>query len=281
MSAVVPYAAYPPMVDPRFVAAGRAARYIYDHPQTARKMARGIKRAWNKYKARVPKFKQARSQRTREISKVGEDPGTGTSKRFVPEDADAMDHSSRVLFSDNLTDIPQSATNNDIDGRQRQIAFVSGFHICMELWNNSTTLPLYVNVAIVVPKATTTVTSTNFFRGSGNDRSLDFSTALSANDFHCLPICTDKYIILKHIRICLDPQSATFSGKQYRNLDFYVPFKRQIRWRDNVSSLADNGNVYLCYWCDLFQTAAGSALTANVLKLSKRCVTYFREPKGC
>lgn len=276
----MPYAAYPPLPTNARYAARAAARYVYNNPHLARKAARTIRRAWNRSKV----IRRKRSQRGHpQLTRVGETPGTQSAKRHIAVETDATDFNSRTYYAFNLTDIPQNTTNNDISARDRQVCYVSGFHICMEVRNQFSGIPCYLNVALVVPKASTTVNANDFFRGSGTDRSVNFDTSLSSIEFHCLPLNTDKFLVLKHNRYKLAPPTSagveTGMLSQFLNVDFYVPFKRQLRWRDNNSALADNGNAYVLFWCDGFLLPGGTAAATAAIKVSKRFITYFRETK--
>ena len=130
------------------------------------------------------------------------------------------------MYSDDITTLPQSTTNA-IDTRQREIANIRGVKFCWEITNNSIK-PVYMNWAIVSPRTESLnqLSTTDFFRSDNTSRSQDFGTSLNSNEFHCLPINKDAYIIHKHKRWVIAPKiGATFynnnSGKNYRNLSTY------------------------------------------------------------
>jgi hypothetical protein len=180
-----------------------------------------------------------------------------------------------------MTNIPEG---NSINQRERQMVNMRGFKICIEL-RNIRDDPLYFNLAVIAPKgATATPVTPDFFRGSTDDRAIDFGTALTSNEFHCLPINTDKYVVLLHKRYRLGPSpGATLytneNSNNFLNIDRYVSLKRQLRWSKDEQS-AESGRVYVVHWAAAFGASTGTLPAANSYSMSKRYISYWKEPKN-
>lgn len=279
-SAIVPYAVrgamYGYRASKRARLAGGIAGHIYRNRGTYYRAARTIGRAWRRRRRSTRKRLFSRTQ-------IGERVGTSTAKAVytanLPKSLDT-----RTLYQTEVTQIAQKNAFGENNTRLRQIANVRGFKVCMEIRNQSTN-PMYFNIAVISPKdSNAVVTESGFFRGyQETSRSVDFSSGRSSNEFHCLPINSDKYTVLKHKRYRLVPvnQNSTVymdqSGHNYMNIGFYTQLKRQVRWQDN--GVTETGKCYLVYWCDEFLTAAGTPAIAQQMQVNEKVVTYFKEPK--
>lgn len=256
----------------RMGAAARAARYgsygltAYTGYSIARAAYRRFRRA-----------KRSRFGRTN----IGEPVGTGTSKRSVTLDQGPVNQDTRTLYSYDITDIPPGS---NIDQRERRIVNVRGFKICMEI-KNTGSLPLYVNVAVLSPKGGKGgVNATDFFRSSDTERGRNLDPTLTSNEYHCLPINSDNYTILKHKRMRLvagagGGDTVSLNGYSYTNLNWWIPLKRQIRYESSGDS-PDVGTCYLVYWFDQFGTGSGVLPVTGIATTSRRVVAYFKEPKN-
>jgi len=254
--------------------------------------ARTIGRAWRFYR----KGRKRSTYNGRRYSRVGARKKARFSPRMIgmPNSAStsktsqinletAVNRSTRTLYQLDLTQLAQGPRIND---RLRQHAKITGFKICMEVRNFSN-LPTYFNVAVISPKQTTndTVEATNFFRNNTDARSMDFSINRTGLEFHCCPINSDDYTILRHKRYVLTTSSAPTSnynrqyGTSFVTLKMWVPLRRQARYLPGESSTATDGRVFHVFWFDQFQNPAGTAATA-VATTSSRVITYFREPRN-
>jgi hypothetical protein len=169
----------------------------------------------------------------------------------------------------------------------------------MQLRNNSGR-PLQCNFAILHNKNGNSDDdiadmSVDFFSDpSKTNRVTDFADSLSSEEFHCLPINTNKYVILKHDRFTLSPNPAapadpggtpytTEVGRNYKSLDWWVPLKRNIQYKESFPDgpkTTDAGNVWLVYWIDDFLTNSNMPSVANKLLIQKRILTFFKDPKN-
>jgi len=215
----------------------------------------------------------------------GDVPGTSDSKREETVADSFQDKAMCTLHSSNVTTISKDSTGGDaLNTRERDTAVIKGFKVCMELSNQSFTLPMYFNMAVVVPRDASTVNNDDFFRAqAGDTRTANFSPGdLSANQLHCLPINSDKYIVLKHKRFRIEPNQVVARGNQYRNVDFYQSIQKQFRWDDVTATPRED--VFLLYWASYFSRTAGTLAasgendTTENFSQSLRIVTYFGDP---
>ena len=200
-------------------------------------------------------------------------------KHHRVEDTSGVFKSTRTLYSTDLTAIPKNTTSNDINKRERQVVFVKGFKVCLEIHNIGSTA-MYFNCAVIAPKcATSNSLSVDFFRGSGNERSVDFSTSLTSLDFHCRPINSDRFTILKHKKLLLAKFGNTTNDggtrTAYTVIDMWVPLNRQIRYEDNTTTASCNP-VWLVYWMDKFATPGGSAASSGQVTLGEQSTALFK-----
>jgi len=215
-----------------------------------------------------------------------DEPGTSDTKRVEAVMDLYQDIPMVTLKSNNILQIPKDATGADaMDTRERDSAVVKGFKLCMEIGNQSGVLPMYFNLAVVVPRDQTSVNTTDFFRAqSGDVRTADFDpTTLAANELHCLPINTDKYVVLKHKRMKVEPNQLVSRGNHLRNIDFYMPIQKQFRWDGATST--PRKDIFIVCWAAYFgrtpgtTAASGQNDTTENLSYHQRIVTYFGDPK--
>lgn len=261
----------------------RYARTAYKYGPTAVKYGSKIARfMYRRYKKR----KQSPAKKAR--MGIGENLGTSNAKQEIQlRDTIFVARSSRTLYIENITGTDQGTANNRTE-RQMSVINCRGFRICMAV-RNQLNQPLYFNMAIVSPKNSGQITTANFFRGQGNNsRGLAFDNSRTSLEFHCLPLNTDNKYILKHKRYRLNPDSPTTqtqydqeSGSSYKNIDWYVKLKRQLRYQDADANFPIDGSVYLVHWFDLWSATAGSAEVPNCATNMQRNIMYYRETKVC
>lgn len=254
------------------LSAAKSVRSAYQkYGEPGKRAARTIYGAYKKYKA-------SKSYTSR-VSQVGNPVDTDNAKRAVGSLVGALD--SRTLQSLNMVALDKTTTN-EIDKRQRDLVRFIGTKVCIQ-FRNDLTEPITVNVAVLHPRDQNTVSADKFFRSFGNERSQNFSTALSANELHCLPVNTDRYTVLKHQRMILGdiPASAsarygTNNNNSWKEVSFWIPLKRQLRY-PSTGSQPEQGNVFLVWWCDKFLQPAGSTPTPDILSYDVKVYKYFKE----
>lgn len=264
----------------------RYGSLAYRYGPTAFKYgSRAVRWAYKRYKK--GKSKQGPAKRARRS--IGENIGSSSAKnRIIVNDNAFEPRATRTLYFNNLTLIPHEA--GERNQRERNIVNVRGFKLCMAM-HNFAIKPLYVNVAVLSPKNQGGITPENFFRSNEQERGTDFVDGLPALSFHCLNINTDKFYILKHKRYVLNPRRSANGNennvfnngdrKNYKNIQWYVKLKRQIRYDRTDTDSPIDGACYLVYWCDLYDNPGNSVATSDQLRVMQRHVTYFRESKQC
>ena len=268
--------------NPYYRAASAAYRYGPTMARAAGQIARwGYRRYKRKYRGRRgmrTSNKRARFSRTT----IGEKVGTSSAKVALQASTNLVPKTTRTLFTQNLCTVQQGADRNT---RERQIINCRGFRICMSMVNDAV-VPLYINVAVVHGKVEEVAPgASNWFRASDGSRGRDADDTLTSLEWHCLPINTDKFTILKHKRLLLapnDPVAGDFnngSAKNYANLDWYIRLKRQLRFENSSNTTPIAGNVWLVYWCDLWTADSASLAVAAQMRVNERHLMYFNEPK--
>lgn len=214
-------------------------------------------------------------------------PRSGTSKQAVTSNNTPALYNTRTLYDWEITDIGKTTTNN-IHQRQRDMAYVSGFRICAE-FRNVAFRPLLVNYAVLYDRrsnlGTVVPSNDDFFRAaSGDQRGLDFNDSLTSHEFHCNPLNSDRFVVLKHMRFILGTAGGNDTSDAYtetnrenwKALKMWVPLKKKLTWEDGQQ----NNKIWLFMWCDRFFEAAGTVPQLNQLQYSAHVVAYFRDPKN-
>lgn len=254
----------------RLAAYKRAPAYVSRPTRAAKKIARKTI------------SKRRKAARAAALARLGERLGTGTAKRYTGSDTTAVAKNTRTLYATNLSVVARNTTANAIDSRNRDVINLRGFKVNLEIKNNGTE-PLYFHYAILWNKTADigTPDTLGFFRGSGNKRAIDFSTSLDALDFHTRGINQDKYLVWKHKKFILNGSGAATaisqSGKNYKQLNMYIPIKRQLRFATDLDSTPISGNVFFVYWADVFMAPVNTVAATNAYSVSMRNVMYFKE----
>lgn len=248
----------------------QARRHYRSNKGTYRAAAKAIQRAWRSRKAR-----------TNNLSRIGAI-GKAISKRANTEaDSIPLTINSRTLYFTQINQI-EKATDNELDRRIRDSVYIKGFKCCMEFENNLNR-PMYFHSAIVYDKrsndGTTIVTTDDFFRSrQGNERSVDFSTALSSLEFRCLPLNTDRFSVLRHKRFFLTPVNSgagftAASGKNYKLYEDYIRLKKLVRWNDNQAQ----SKIWWLQWFDYYGRVGGDPAEVGGATMTRMCTMYFKD----
>jgi hypothetical protein len=214
----------------------------------------------------------------RKRTRVGERPGTSTAKRNDQKTNGNLN--SRTLYVQPLLNLPRG---DAIDQRERQVVNFRGIKFCHSMGLISGTQTgqgqsVYLNRAIISEKGCDDSPATDkFFRGNGTGRGRDFNINLSALDFHCLPMNTDKWNVHKHSRSKLKPFSDT-SGGNFKTFSSYFKLNRQIRYEES-GDVPTGKQVYYVYWFDFQGKDEGQPVVSSQISHDLHMNRYFREPK--
>lgn len=232
-------------------------------------------------------YKTARSRNRKRkrqtMNRVGDRVGTSTAKKAATQVGTII--STKQLYQLqllNLTKMNPAGDTAITTQRRLDVVNFRGIKFCIHFRNLLSSTPLHVHVAVVSPKAAdgslATLPLDEFFRSNGetNDRSVTFSTALSGMDMRCLPINTDKYLVHKHKRMIVAPNTST-EGRASRYMEWYMKVHRQIRYKNDTDD-PEGKNMYLLVWCTNAEETGGAAGIGTALKYDVRLVKYFRNP---
>lgn len=278
-TAVVPY-----VYSNRFKYASRIGKFAWENRADIRKAAQKI--------MRVAKRRRFESKRRKVVNEsfspknIGKPIGTSDCKTWESHNIVATDGNTRQLYGVNMMKIPPGTSESY---RERQIINCSGIRICTEFQNAKSASPeetLYLNVAVISPKESVCSDfplEDKFFGGQGglpNERTRDFDTTLTSNEFRCLPINTDKWVVLKHARRMLGPANISVPADSYTvNLDWYIKINRQLQFQANPEVPDPVNPIYIVWWGDQVFEDPGAAGQANAFRYGIRSIVYFRDPE--
>lgn len=237
-----------------------------------------VKRAYGAYKRRRT---SNRAKKRKMRARLGERVGQGGAKRDAINIGQGLN--TRVFYQQELLNL---ARGTDTNQRLRDIINFRGIKICMNFNSLTNMRTLFLNVAVVSPRDRQTggtLPLDEWFRGNeggAGTRGQPFSDALSAIQFHCLPINTDRYNVHKHIRRKILPEQNTSGTRGNRTIMFYQKLNRQIRYADVDGTDNPIRNMFLVWWIDEDNAEADSAPVLNACDLQLHLVRYFREPKN-
>lgn len=271
MSTIIPYAA----AEAGAPMSAMVPVLYQDTKWAARKIGRGLSRAYRKRKAGRKKRKLNR------YPKVGEPMKNVHMKR--EQTNSLMDEATdiRTLYFQEITDIATNASGED--DRSRQLINCKGIQ-CTYHFYNKENQPKFLNVAIVSPKhGASGVGIVDFFRANDGTRGTNFSTALTALELHYLPINTDKYHVMKHYRHQLGAESDSGgfynsdAGKSnYLSKKIWLPVNRQLRYESTLATSCSTP-IYVVWWCDRMRSPAGNPVTANLVSASMMHTMFFTD----
>jgi hypothetical protein len=229
--------------------------------------------------------------RTGPMKTVGYSPGTKTSFSAITVNKWATATgviNRRTLAAEAVTSLARQTTGNEINLRERDMINCKGFSLRFYISNNSPSVNYTIRMALVYDKNKTTWTDTDFFRGYGDSRTLDFDGSAAGGLDPCQllvnPINRDKYAVLWERKINLGPDSDTtdntdFSRTKDNSLAFntFVPINRQLRYTGTgATSCADN--IFLVAWIDVPAGVATDPSDAGFI-YKRFVVMHWNDPK--
>lgn len=216
-------------------------------------------------------------------SQIGWPVGSQTYKAHIVQSGSNESIDTRVLNWLDLTSIPKTVSNDNND-RQRGVVNLRGWKIYFQILSNCSQL-LKFNMAIISPKNDGAgVTNTDFFRDpTAENRAMSFSTAQPQLVMSAYPINTDLYTVLQHKRYNIiagtsGGTSLALTGKNWRDFNFYVPLKRQLRFAD-ASADSARQHVFLVFWIDPLLSSPGAVSVAAQATIGYRIHAVFKEPR--
>lgn len=238
--------------------------------------------------ARRSAAKQGRSKRLRMTPKkiafrrkvlpIGHQPKLTMKKsRFTAGTFNSQ--ATRTLIQlDDLTNVPRGI---DINERARDVVNYSGFKIDLVIQSLQDNLPLMFRWAVVAPRNSEVITTTDFFRNPGGGaRSENFDANRTYIEFTTNPINSDEYTILYDSHMMLGafsgPAISEHHHNNYRHISQWVPLKRQLRYSGSGGASSVEPLFVVC-WCDRFGADGGTLALANQINVETRVVRYFQD----
>lgn len=213
------------------------------------------------------------------FQRVGERIGTTNARTEAVNYSNVQ--ATRTLYAIALNDLDRGTALNE---RLRDHVRLSGVKCCIE-YRNQVGTPIYLNIGVVCIKGTaTSVPDTqNFFRGRDGSRALNFSTSLTSLEFHCTPINTDDYVVIKHKRMLLASNALgdtayKSDGRVFGTIEFYMKINRQIRYFPD-SEIPTDGRIFLVYWADKFDTPGGTLSSGAAFTFNMKKIQYYHNPR--
>lgn len=214
--------------------------------------------------------------------------GNGAQRLFAFEnfkDSTTQQLSTRLMYGFNLTALSKQTSADEINFRNGDLVNLRGCKLWMMI-TNQIAAPVCYNIAVVIPKRelnTNPPGTSDFFRGAGTTRSLDFDNARTGCQFANLPINKDLHDVVSHKRYIIEPgrpQALTTTEYKsnrpsYKMIKTYIKIKQQVAY-DGANQEAIGRNVWLIMWCDTWSNNTAS-VPANGVTRQMQLHTYFKE----
>lgn len=242
-------------------------------PYARQAAANVIGRGFRAYSARKRR-KYTRPERP------GHPVGKDTAKTTAQTTNNVIEMDSRLVYASEITAIDKDSGGSlNINKRMRQIVHLRGYAWNIQIRNNDNIAPMTVNIAIVSMKKSDNLTIS--FRDYLASRDVNFSSSLSNQQLHNLPISTDRLNVYMHKRFLIGrgPGNKKFNasnGPNYKMLKGYLKINRQMRFDDDGTDLCETP-MYFVHWFDRFLATPGAAAVPEIASWNNRGVTYFSE----
>lgn len=210
---------------------------------------------------------------------IGNRVGTSTSKVRHISNTNLQFRDGKVLHQLELTNIPFGVER---DERSRLTTNISGFKLNLQL-RNARTQPMMFNYALIAPRNGSTILTDDFFRSPGSERSINFSTNLTALDLDKYSINRDLYTVLMHkkVKLVASNNGSTYQANQGQNYairSHYCPLKRQIRFANTTVNMPESGHVFFVHWTVHFGDTSNTGVQPNAMQIAEDFRIYFRDP---
>ena len=225
-------------------------------------------------------YKKRGKRKRRKTQEVGADigrPANYNESRRRDRQQGVTVWSNKTMQTEALIDVEKNVAGDEaIQKRNRDTIHHKGSKICFSV-KNILKVPVMFNWAVVVPKANNTVSPIDILRGNGAERDVTLNNALTFMDLRCLPINTDRYRVVKHKKMLIQPDSDKGAdqseGRDFRLIEEYIKTNRQLFF--DGSSAKPLQNMWMVWWCDYYNSPTGS--TAATIQYSWRIVDYFND----
>lgn len=268
MSALVPYVASE--VSPMAVELGKAVG-----AQLGTAALKGAKNLFAHKKSGRTKTRLSKKE-SFNMQQLGRKGRSAEAKRAAREQVPAATNNKELSAFDIIRVEKDVAANENISKRQRDTILHKGVKVCFTCKNIRKEV-VFLNWAIVTPKAANAIDSTNILRGEAEERYLPVNNQQTTMDLRCAPINTDRYNVHMHKRYTIKPDSDKSAnvkeGSDLVIIEKYIKTNRQLFFNgDQANPLT---NMYMIYWVDYYGSPTGvNALTAEC---SWKFINYFHD----
>ncbi len=262
MSSIIPYAA-------------KELAKPHNAALAADLFAEGGKAAYGMYTS----YKKGRKKKRKtdpDIVDLGQPAGANESRRRQEAQGVTV-LQNKTMVSQALINIEKNVAGDEaINKRSRDTVLHRGIKICFSV-KSILKVPVIFNWAIVLPKANNTVSPLDVLRSNGGDRDVTLNNALTFMDLRCLPINTDRYKVIKHKKMLIQPDSDKGTnqseGRDFRLIEEYIKTNRQLYFDGSTAQPLQN--LWMVWWCDYYNSPTGS--TAPTVQYEWRKVDYFND----
>lgn len=232
------------------------------------------------HKAKTPGGRtKARMRRNKDqftMSELGRQAGHQESKRNNRESTPTT-IKNKQLYSEDLIRVEKDVSNNEnITKRQRDTILHKGVKVCFSC-KNIRKEAVFLNWAIVCPKAVNATSATDLLRGDDTERYLTIGTSNTFMDLRCAPINTDRYNVIMHKRYTIKPDSdksaTSTEGADLVMIEKYIKTNRQLFFNGDTATPLTN--LYMVYWVDYY--ASPGAAQADTAECTFKFINYFKE----
>ena len=239
-----------------------------------RQMGKGLRRA------RKTKTRRSNKRRKTAYTPVGEPMKDIHMKREQVIAIDTTTLATRTLYTQNLT---QTGFGTAEDDRSRHLINCKGIQIAFH-FNNKLSTPVFLNCAVIAPKhGTSSVGTTDFFRGTDGTRGMDFDNANNALEHHYTPINTDKYVVIRHGRYQLGSErdrageyNADTGNGNWLSRKMWIPVNRQLRYEDTGTTSCSTP-IFFAYWADNMDAAGAATPIADQVGCSFMHTMFYTD----
>lgn len=233
--------------------------------------------AFKMFKKRKPYKKGRSTKHKKHIQTLGRRAGFNSSRR-VDRQSTVVTTANKELNQINLIQVEKNVSGDEaINKRSRDTILHKGVKVCFSC-KNILKKTVFLNWAIVLPKAQNNVSSANILRSNSIDRDVALNENLSFMDLRCLPINTDMYRVIQQKTIMITPdsnKSVGDEGDDIRMIETFVPTNRQLFF--DGSTAVPLQNMFMVWWVDYHDSPTGIGSAIDTADISWRLVNYFRD----
>jgi len=251
------------------------------------KRRRVVRRTMPRRRRVVTRRRRAKSTRMTRIKAAGMKPDRSIPlKRYeIDSDNNMQLKATRELYQGNLVFIPLQSSSDEVNMRDTSRVTVAGVRLNW-FWRMPLlqSVPVWVNIAIIVPRNALVAEKPGFFRSYDEAREQDFDTLLSWWRFN-FPLNKDKMEVIMHKRFLLAPNShlngnvsdVVPNAKSIHQMNIYQKINRQFTYDDSVGGEPRQAAPIVVHWYDQLGAVSLAASYVNAVQLTRSTVVYYKE----